>query len=460
MSSTQVSPPRLALAAVLTGSLLTAIFAALLIPFRNELRTEIREKIIERDAAVLHPVALQQLTEVSARAIDSPGDAEQLTPVLRSAQQDGMLAVAVFDAEGRPIHAVPSSLLFVELPVEDYLELSTHLKPVSRYHENFDLNETFADIAPSQSAAPVLEVLLPLHFGAERKLAGVARYYIDARPLATELAALDQRVNRETALTIAAAAALISLILGGAYLGLRRAHHVIAERNARLLRTNFELTLSVKASALGQITSHLIHGLQGSVAGLSAIVAGRHAAAPSDEDWRAAAVYAQRLQSIIQEAIALLGDSAAQTTYELSGHELAAIVRQRNAPLAAEKGVQLTVTGGFDHPLDNHRGSLLCLITTNLVQNSLEATPAGRGIEVSFRNGGANATVTVRDEGTGIPAELQAHLFEAGRTGRRNGTGLGLAISQLLARQINAKLELDSTGPAGTTFRLTVPLSP
>ena len=81
---------------------------------------------------------------------------------------------------------------------------------------------------------------------------------------------------------------------------------------------------------------------------------------------------------------------------------------------------------------------------------------SGRGIEVSFRNGGANATVTVRDEGTGIPAELQAHLFEAGRTGRRNGTGLGLAISQLLARQINAKLELDSTGPAGTTFRLAI----
>ena len=39
------------------------------------------------------------------------------------------------------------------------------------------------------------------------------------------------------------------------------------------MHANFELTLAAKASAIGQITSHLIHGLQGSVEGLRAIVA-------------------------------------------------------------------------------------------------------------------------------------------------------------------------------------------
>ncbi|WP_438480324.1 sensor histidine kinase [Oleiharenicola lentus] len=451
--------PRLALASLLTGILLTAIFAGLLIPFRNQLRTEIRQKIIERDAAVLHPVALQQLAEVAARAIDSPGDAEQLTPVLRSAQQQGMLAVAVFDDQGNPIHFVPASMLFVELPVEDYLELSTNLKPLSRYHAEFDLNQTFPEISPAQSHAPVLEVLLPLHFGTSQKLAGVARYIIDARALSVELAALDERIDRETTFTIAAAAALIGLVLTAAYFGLRRAQRTIAERNEKILRTNFELTLSVKASALGQITSHLIHGLQGSVAGLAAITAGRSAEQPTDEDWKTAATYTQRMQAIIHEAVALLGDSAAQTTYELTGDELADIIRRRNTPTAEEKGINFSVSGGFKHALDSHRGSLLCLITTNLVQNSIEATPAGCDINVSFRNGGDTATVTVKDEGHGIPAELRPHIFEAGRTGRRGGTGLGLAISQLLARQINATLELDSTGPAGTTFKLTVPLN-
>jgi signal transduction histidine kinase len=66
--------------------------------------------------------------------------------------------------------------------------------------------------------------------------------------------------------------------------------------------------------------------------------------------------------------------------------------------------------------------------------------------------------ITVADEGHGIPPELREHLFEPGRTGR-NGSGLGLAISRLLARQIGATLVLESTGPEGTTFTVTLPIS-
>jgi len=94
------------------------------------------------------------------------------------------------------------------------------------------------------------------------------------------------------------------------------------------------------------------------------------------------------------------------------------------------------------------------------VQNAVEATAPGRNITVNFAAGDGNATVTVADEGVGIPDDLRPHLFEPGRSGRAGGSGLGLAISQLLARQIGATLLLESTGVAGTTFRLTLPLAP
>ncbi len=103
---------------------------------------------------------------------------------------------------------------------------------------------------------------------------------------------------------------------------------------------------------------------------------------------------------------------------------------------------------------------MLCLITSNPVQNARSIlTAAGRSVAVIFSNGGKSATISVSDEGSGIPDDLKPHLFEPGRTGRPGGTGLGLAISQLLARQIGATLFLESTGPDGTTFRLTVPLT-
>lgn len=449
MKRLSLPPSVLALSA---GVLLVAIFGGTVAWFRHTLREEVRQTIIQRDAAVLYPVALRQLAQQEAAGVegtDLPG------AVLQSALQENMLAIAVFDERGEPLHFAPQSLLFAELPLSDYVRLLKR-EPISRYHAEFPLSRYFAGIAAGQTA-PVLEVLLPLHATDPQRTLGFAQYYIDARPLAVELALTEQRIDRQTFATLAIGGGLIVGVLTIAYIGLRRAQRVIAERNEALMRTNFELTLAAKASALGQITSHLIHGLQGPVAGLRAVVSAHNGA--TAPDWESAANYTERLQALIQEAVALLGDTSAQVSYELTGYELAEMVRRRNVPLAEKKGVRLEVTGGFDRALDNHRGSLLCLITNNLVDNAIRATLPGRHVAVIFRNGGETATVLVSDEGTGIPEEVRAHLFEPGHSGREGGTGLGLAISQLLARQINAALTLDTTGADGTVFRLVVPLS-
>ena len=368
--------------------------------------------------------------------------------------------MVIFDAQGHILRVAPDSLLFAELPLDDYLRL-LKLESISRYDPAFPLDRYFTGVGgpPEQRRTPVLEVLLPLHGRDATKILGFAQYYIDARPLAQELAAIDERVNRQTAATLGIGGLLIAAVVTAAYFGLRRAQRVIAERNERLIRANFELTLAAKASALGQLTSHLMHDLQGSVAGLRAVVAGRGAnGGAAGSDWEAAAGYTERMQAMIQETVALLGDTATHTSYELTGHELAAITRHRNAALAEKKGVVFTVEGGFDQNLDSHRGSLLCLITSNLVQNAIDATDAGRRVGVVFHNGDGAVKITVADEGHGIPADLREHLFEPGRSGRPGGSGLGLAISRLLARQIGATLALDSTGPAGTSFSLTLPV--
>ncbi len=442
---------------IFAGALLLAIFAVMVVRFRSRLRDEIRQTIINRDATVMLPVAQRQLAQRSAA---STGPSDLLAAVLESAQQEDMLAVVVFDDKGHALRCAPDSLLFAELPIDDYLHL-LKFEPISRFFPEFPLNRYFAGIpsAPPQNPTPVLEVLLPLHGRDPGKIVGFAQYYIFAASLAEELNLIDRRINRQTAATLGIGGGLIAVVLAAAYAGLRSAQRAIMERNERIVRANCELTLASKASALGQITSHLVHGLQGSVASLRSLVAGREPGEGPDSDWRTVAEYTERMQSIIQDTVALLGDSGTQTSFELTGHELAAIVHERNAGVAAKKGVSLSVTGGFEQSLDSHRGGVVCLIAGNLVQNAIEATAAGRCVAVVFRNGGGSATVSVSDEGHGIPDEVRAHLFEPGRTGRAGGTGLGLAISQLLARQIGATLLLESTGPKGTTFCLTLALS-
>jgi signal transduction histidine kinase len=142
----------------------------------------------------------------------------------------------------------------------------------------------------------------------------------------------------------------------------------------------------------------------------------------------------------------------------LNGDELVESIRRRTCASAADRNVALNFVRDARTELDSHRGSLLCLIATNLVQNAVAATPPGRKVEVALRQTADSLNLIVSDEGSGIPEEIRARLFEPGCTTRPGGTGLGLAISHLLARQIGASLRLVETGPSGTTFSLTLPL--
>lgn len=445
--------------ALILGAVMAAVFVMLVWRYDHDLRVAIHGKMIQRDAAVLTSVAQQEIeTDASAPAATNPRS--WLQALLPAAHREGLLAMAIFDADGVVLEKIPAEQLLVELPADDFVGLQSG-RPITRYWPAFSLGS----ILPGSVAAPtpVLEIILPLH-GRKAPVLGPAapepigfvRYDLDARALAGELAELDAGVRRQTIVTLAVGLAALALLVGAAHLLLGRAQRTIAERTTRLQRANLELTLAAKTSALGQITSHLVHGLQGSVAGLRSVVAAP--AGLSERDWKEAAGYAEQMQAIIQEIVALLGDRTTDTAYELTGRELADLIRRRNLAPATARGVTLEVDDGFPENIDSHRGGLLCLIASNLVQNAIAAVgPAGR-VTVGIRRNAADINLQVQDNGPGIPAELRAHLFEPGRTGRAGGTGLGLTISQLLARQIGALVALRATGPEGTTFEVNLPL--
>jgi signal transduction histidine kinase len=455
--------PRLALAFLAAGVLLVSILAGIVIPLRVQERDVFQNTIINGYAAVLYPEALQQLAESeSALGGSSVEPAELLFPVLKTREQEGlgMLGVVVYDSEGNVVQAVPASMLLPELAPGDYPRLLGG-EQISRYDPAFPLDRYFAGGSGSAGARkePVLEVLLPLHGRDASKILGFVQYFISGRKVTNhsslegDLAAVDRQIRRQTAATLGIGATLIGAVLGGAYLLLLRQQRLIDERTEGLIHANFELTLAAKASALGQITSNLMHGLQGSVAGLRAVMADGESA-----DWRSAAGYAERLQAMVQETVALLGDTEARVSYRLTGEELVESIRRRNCAAAGDRKVALNLAHGPKTELDSHRGSLLCLIATNLVQNAIAATPPGRKVEVALRQTDESLILSISDEGPGIPEEIRTRLFEPGKTTRPGGSGLGLAISQLLARQIGASLALVETGPAGTTFSLTLPL--
>jgi len=103
-------------------------------------------------------------------------------------------------------------------------------------------------------------------------------------------------------------------------------------------------------------------------------------------------------------------------------------------------------------------------VIDNLLNNARTHTPAGTHIDMSVTRNGTEAELVIADNGPGIPADDQRHIFErfwrADRSRTRNtgGTGLGLAIVQSLVQAHGGTVRLESERGKGATFTIHLPL--
>lgn len=101
------------------------------------------------------------------------------------------------------------------------------------------------------------------------------------------------------------------------------------------------------------------------------------------------------------------------------------------------------------------------LVLGNLVTNAAKYGAEGT-ITISALQGPGSVTVSVADEGPGIPAEHQAHLFEPffrvpGELWSIRGSGLGLSIVRRYVELHDGEVACESSPGVGTMFSFTVP---
>jgi signal transduction histidine kinase len=143
--------------------------------------------------------------------------------------------------------------------------------------------------------------------------------------------------------------------------------------------------------------------------------------------------------------------------------ELVAAVSAAAADRYAAKNVTLrTHTSGGRLWADRQR---LMQVLGNLLDNALRHTPSGGQVTVTAARAGAEAVVTVTDDGEGIAAVHLPHLFErfyradSARDRERGGSGIGLAIVKALTEAHGGHVSVASRGPGqGSTFTVAVPI--
>ncbi len=186
----------------------------------------------------------------------------------------------------------------------------------------------------------------------------------------------------------------------------------------------------------------------------------------TSEEYRAGLTRAledtERLESLVQQMLSLarIEDASTAITPLI---DLATVVREvvdDLHPIALNARVQVNSTFPRDARIalaPDHARALI----TNLVLNAIQHSPPETHVDVSVDQQQQAIILTVRDHGSGIPAEALPHIFERffradpSRARETGGTGLGLAICKSLVDRAGGTISIASEPAEGTTVTVT-----
>jgi signal transduction histidine kinase len=238
---------------------------------------------------------------------------------------------------------------------------------------------------------------------------------------------------------------------------------------ARLEELEQQLLLAQKMGALGELASSVAHEFNNILTTIInyAKMGLRH----QDDATREKAF--NKILSAGQRAAKI---TTGMLSYARSGgnrkepHDLARLVR--DVLVLVEKDLQvhrihcdLELEG---HPHASLNAGQIQQVLLNLIVNARQAMQPGNPMTVSVRENTQEgwAEVSVKDTGSGIPADVLPHIFDRFYTTKsadqrgQGGTGLGLAMCKEVVEAHDGRIRVETAIGHGTRFTLMFPLVP
>jgi two-component system nitrogen regulation sensor histidine kinase GlnL len=237
------------------------------------------------------------------------------------------------------------------------------------------------------------------------------------------------------------------------------------------------LTHRGAARSLGAMAAMLAHEVKNPLSGIrgAAQLLGESAGEEDRELTHIILGEADRILALV-ERMDMFAEGAPLARWAINIHQVLSYVRR-----VAESGFarHLRFVERYDPSLPPVLGQwdLLVQIFLNLVKNAAEAVPAEGGesvLETRYRHGlrlalpGSGKAggrvdlpicVVVRDNGSGIPEDLRAHLFEPFVTSKSGGRGLGLSLVAKMVSDLGGSIEVESR-PGRTLAQVLLPMAP
>jgi signal transduction histidine kinase/ActR/RegA family two-component response regulator len=143
----------------------------------------------------------------------------------------------------------------------------------------------------------------------------------------------------------------------------------------------------------------------------------------------------------------------ASLTYAIS------MVRER----ALLHGIELSLENSVETDIVSSDELRFRQVVLNLLSNAVKFTHDGGHVVVRATENGDEISVSVTDDGAGIPEEDRDRIFESFQQGSRGtskeeGTGLGLTLCRRIVGLLGGRLWLETEYGVGSTFGFTLPI--
>jgi two-component system sensor histidine kinase HydH len=260
--------------------------------------------------------------------------------------------------------------------------------------------------------------------------------------------------------------------------------HLVAERQAvaeekttelskalEELRASHETVARVeKLAAVGQLAASVGHELRNPLAAVrnaQAYITRRleESEGPVKTDPRVKQFIGviDRELNVCSKIISDLLDFSRERAPNLAPVPLRPLVDEAIGLVPPKSGVRIVNEVPEDLPIPTLDKEQFRQVLINLVQNAVEAMNPDQAGEVTVRAEGGNAEpwrIRVVDNGSGIPADVVAKIFEPLFSTKNKGTGLGLAVVSSMVRKHGGTISVESGIGKGTEFLIELPPVP
>ncbi len=248
---------------------------------------------------------------------------------------------------------------------------------------------------------------------------------------------------------------------------IEKLHNSVKELNSsneELANTQQALRHSEKLAHMGQLSAGIAHELNNPLGVIT-----MYSNILKDETSKENPVY-QDLELIVEQTerckkiVGGLLNFARKNQVKLEETDMKKFLEESIGSILHNGNIDIKFECNTEHVMASIDRDQMMQVITNLEKNAVESMPEGGVLKIELNNTDSGIEVRISDNGVGIPTENMDKLFTPFFTTKEvgKGTGLGLPLVYGIVKMHKGQIKVESnadptSGPLGTTFKITLP---